>query len=239
MRSTVLVVLSGLMISTPAIAQVESVLKDYSAERRVIDFQAGQTVQVRGAPGFQIMVELSPDEQVRNVALGDSSAWQVDVSKEGSRLFLKPLRPDVRTNMTVVTSIRTYSFDLDASPDPESEIPYGISFRYPPPPPEATDLQYVDVSAAIRRTSQYQISGDRSIRPRSVSNDGRRTYIEWPKDAQIPATYAVSASGNQVLANGMMGTDDVYVVDGVPLELEFRIDREVARAKRVTGRKSR
>jgi len=37
----------------------------------------------------------------------------------------------------------------------------------------------------------------------------------------------------------MMGTDDVYVVDGAPQLLTFRIDRAVARAVRINPRRSR
>jgi hypothetical protein len=37
----------------------------------------------------------------------------------------------------------------------------------------------------------------------------------------------------------MMGTDDVYVVDGAPQKLTFRIDRSVARAARINPKKGR
>jgi hypothetical protein len=37
----------------------------------------------------------------------------------------------------------------------------------------------------------------------------------------------------------MMGTDDVYVVDGAPQLLAFRIDQSVARAQRINPRKAR
>lgn len=238
MKGNFCIVLLGLL-TTPATAQVQSVSANGDSQRQVIDYDPQQIVQLRGALGYQLMVELSPDEQVKSVALGDSDAWQVDVSKTGDRLFLKPTRADERTNMTVVTSIRTYSFDLEAIPEAIVEMPYTIAFRYPSPRPQLPDPQYVDVSAAIRRASEYRISGDRSIRPESVSDDGKHTYIVWPKNAPIPAIYRVDRSGDEVLVDGMMGTDDVYVVDSVPLELQFRIDRTVARATRIHRPKSR
>jgi hypothetical protein len=46
-------------------------------------------------------------------------------------------------------------------------------------------------------------------------------------------------SGGERLANGMMGIDDVYVIDGVPQLLTFRIDDNVARAERINPRKAR
>lgn len=206
---------------------------------QTIDFDPGQVVQLRTAPGYELMVELSPDEQVRNVAIGDSADWQVSVSKEGNRLFLKPVQAGGRTNMTVVTSIRTYNFDLDALGGPVADMPYTIVFHYPPQRAPADGLQYVDVSAVTRRLSKYRITGDREIRPQAVSDDGTHTFISWPRSAPIPAIYAVDQSGRDVLVNGMMGTDDVYVLDGVPRDLIFRMDRSVARAERIFPRSRR
>jgi hypothetical protein len=37
----------------------------------------------------------------------------------------------------------------------------------------------------------------------------------------------------------MMGADDVYVVDGAPQKLVFRIDNQIARAQRIYPRKGR
>jgi type IV secretion system protein VirB9 len=225
--------------AAPAVAQVQPVPGDGDPHLQTIDYSAGQIVQLRGSPGFQLMVELSPDEQVQSVAMGDSAAWQVSVNKEGDRLFLKPLQADVVTNMTVVTSVRVYAFDLLATGGPTGDMPYTVQFRYPAATPVAADPQYVDVSAASKRLSRYRVSGDKLLRPQSVSDDGQHTYISWAKGSPIPAVYASDRFGKEVLLNGMMGTDDVYVVDGAPQNLVFRIDQAIARAERLNPRKIR
>lgn len=235
MRS--LVVFYLLVSAGAAIAQIQPVPGPGNPHLQVVDYDAHQIVQLRGSPGYQLMVELSPDERIQSVALGDNGTWQVSINKEGDRLFLKPSTPGVSTNMTVVTSVRTYAFDLYSTSGAMPDTPYTVQFRYPLPRVQAADGQYVDVSAAARRLSQYRISGDRQLRPASVSDDGEHTFISWPKDAAIPAIYTVDRSGNEVLVNGMMGTDDVYVVDGAPHYLTFRIDRAVAHAERVYRRK--
>jgi type IV secretion system protein VirB9 len=135
--------------------------------------------------------------------------------------------------------VRVYSFDLNAIAAPSPDMPYTVQFRYPAPKPPNADSEFVDVSAAARRISKYRISGDRLLRPSSVTDDGQHTYIIWPKGVPIPAIYTVDRSGNEVLVNGMMGTDDVYVVDGAPQLLTFRIDRALARAERVYSRTGR
>jgi type IV secretion system protein VirB9 len=227
-----------LVRTTAAVAQVQPHPAGGDPRLQVVDYSEGQVVQLRGTPGYQLMVELSPDEQIRNVAIGDSASWQVSANKDGDRLFLKPSEADHPTNMTVVTSVRTYTFDLSASAG-GAEAPYVVQFRYPAAAPAQQEAGYVDVSAASRRLSHYRISGDRLLRPASVSDDGQHTYISWPRNQPIPAVYAPDRTGNEMLLNGMMGADDVYVVDGAPQQLVFRIDKNVARADRVNPRKSR
>jgi type IV secretion system protein VirB9 len=228
-----------LMFASPALSQNQPMPGDGDPHLQTVDYNAGQIVMLRGAPGYQLMIELSPDEEIQSVALGDSAAWQVSINKGGDRLFLKPAQGDVSTNMTVVTSVRVYGFDLHSQAVSTPDMPYTVQFRYPPPKPLAEDSQYVNVSATSRRLSKYRISGDRTLRPTSVTDDGQRTYISWPRGAPIPAVYAPDRFGSEMLLNGMMGTDDVYVVDGAPQRLTFRIDRSVARAERINPRKRR
>lgn len=232
-------VLLLLLFAVPAAAQIQPVPGDADPRLQSVDYEPGRVVQLRGAPGYQLMVELSPDEQVQNVAIGDSSAWQVSINRAGDRLFLKPTVADVSTNLTVVTSVRIYNFELYAVPGPSGDLPFTVQFRYPALKTQAADPQYVDVSAASRRLSRYRISGDRELRPAAVTDDGQRTYIRWPVGAPIPAIYAPDRAGKEALVNGMMGTDDIFVVDGAPQMLIFRIDRTVARAVRINPRKGR
>lgn len=221
----------------PAWAQAEASTA-MNARVQQVDYVPGQVVVLRGTPGYQLMVELSADEQVKSVAVGNSAAWQINVSKEGNRLFVKPVREATNTNMAVITSIRTYSFDLEVLPEQQPDMPYAITFRYPSSEP-AHEQPFVDVAAVRRRLSNYRITGDPQLRPASVVDDGRHTYVQWPVSAPIPAVYSVDASGQEVLVNGMMRPDDVYVVDGVPSLLTFRIDKALARAERVRSRKAR
>lgn len=229
----------ALLAAAPTIAQVQPLPSGGDPHLQQIDYDAGQIVRLSGSPGYQLMVELSPDEQVQNVAVGDSAAWQVSVNKEGDRLFLKPVQPGIATNLTVVTTVRIYNFDLTSVDFASPDMPYTVQFRYPPPKPRVADGEYVDVSAITRRLSRYRMSGDRLLWPSSVTNDGQHTYISWPRTAPIPAVYASDALGNDVLVNGMMGPDDIYVLDGAPQELTFRIDRAVAHAVRTTSKRKR
>ena len=145
-------------------------------------------VSLRGARGWQIMVEFAPDERIENVSIGDALAWQVTPNKRARILFLKPLLRDGNTNMTVVTSQRRYAFALSTGPRLE-RTPWMLHFDYPaqvmarlpepPPPPPPPRLNF-----------GYARGGDPTVLPTRVWDDGRQTYFEFSEHVAIPAIFA-------------------------------------------------
>jgi type IV secretion system protein VirB9 len=196
---------------------------------QTITYDPGQVVALRGTPGYQLTVELSPDEQVQNVAVGNSNAWQVSVNAARNLLFVKPTDGAQTTNMTAITNVRTYNFELVPMPVPSPDMPFNIRFRYAAEGARNAQGEFVDVAAAQRRASRYRITGDRLLRPDSVRTDGLYTYITWPKERDLPATYEIGGKGEELLVNGIM-RDDVLVIDRPITRLMFRRDRSHARA---------
>ncbi|MGK6321311.1 TrbG/VirB9 family P-type conjugative transfer protein [Sphingomonas sp. DT-204] len=196
------------------------------ARTRTIDFRPGQMVPVEAAIDRKVAIELSPEERVQNVAVGDSSAWQTSVHRDGNRVFVKAVRSGPPTNMTIITNFRTYSFQLSAVPKPTRATSRTIRFRYPPPPkPPST-------AGANAMRGLYTLSGARELRPSAISDDGSKTYIEWPADASLPATFVIDDHGREALANGYM-RGGLYVIDSVSQRVIFRVDRRKALADRL------
>lgn len=219
----------------PASAQVKPQPGAGDPRIQGIDYAPEQVVTLQGTPGYELTVELSPDEQVENVALGDSGAWQVTANRRGDHLFIKALQSGVSTNMTVVTTVRLYNFELVPLNGPTGDMPYTIRFRYPgTADPNGGD----DDAASAAGKGRYVLSGDKELRPSAISDDGRHTYVQWPRDRALPAVYAIGADGQEALVNGMM-RDDIFVIDSVSEKLVFRIDDHVARAERRTVREAR
>ncbi|HEX8466483.1 MAG TPA: TrbG/VirB9 family P-type conjugative transfer protein [Allosphingosinicella sp.] len=213
------------LVSAPIAAQVRPQAEAGGDPRiQSVAFAPNQVVQLEGAPGYQITLELSPDERAENIAIGDASAWQVTANKRGDLLFVKALAAGVSTNMIVITNVRTYNFDL--VPVSSSQMAYTVKFRYPPP--VAAEEELADAAAEGR----YRLGGDKALRPSEISDDGVHTYIRWPRDRALPAVYAVTDSGQEMLVNGMMREDDLFVVDSISRKLVFRIDGNVATATR-------
>lgn len=224
-----------LLLAPGAEAQIRPHPTGMNAHVQAVDFVAGQVVQLQSAPGYQLMVELAPDEHVENVALGDSAAWQVSLNHAGNRLFLKPLQAGANTNMTVVSDARMYLFDLTTLSTPEADTPYTVQFRYPAPVllarlPGSPGAP----SAEVPPVGRYKLRGDKGLLPAGIHDDGVQTYIEFAPDIPLPAIYAIDGRGRETLINGMM-RDGRMVVDSVAPVLVFRIDRRKATATRVTS----
>lgn len=196
-----------------------------------IEYRNNQVVPIRAAPGYQVTVELAPDERVTSIALGDSSAFQVTANKAGNLLFVKPVQADVTTNMTVVTDVRTYNFDLTGTAEASGDLPYAIRFSYP----SLTVVGSQGLTGGLqagKMVGNYRLAGHRSLRPYAISDDGSRTYIDWPADGPLPAVYSRDEDGRETLINGNM-RGKLFVIDSVSPHLIFRIDQHRARADRL------
>jgi type IV secretion system protein VirB9 len=220
----------ALAIAAPALAQHRPQPAGGDPRLQTVEYRSNQVVTLEVAPGYQLVLEFAADERVESVGLGDSSAWMVSPTKRGDHLFIKAVQPGVSTNMTVVTDIRTYAFDLHPLPAPSETMAYTVRFSYPTQ--SRVTVMPPGAAAAVPDT-RYRVNGDRKLRPSAISDDGIKTYIEWPADAAMPAIYAVNDQGREALVNGVV-QDRMFVIDGVARKLLFRIDGRVARAIRDT-----
>lgn len=213
--------------ATSAEAQIRPQPISGDGRMQVVDYHRNHVVEIEGAPGYQVLIALAPDEQIENVAVGDSNAWQIATSQSGNMLFVRPAVAGVATNMTVITSARFYAFDLVPALR-GMPTAYEVRFRYPSEAKRNLFGTQMDLNEQI---GQYRLSGVRSLRPRQVSDDGTKTYIDWAEDTPLPAVFIIDENGTERLANGNM-RGDFYVIDSVHERLIFRIDKKTALAKR-------
>lgn len=81
-------------------------------------------------------------------------------------------------------------------------------------------------------TGRYRLTGAAELRPTQISDDGTHTYIVWAPEQALPAVFAISATGKEEIVDGYM-RNDVFTIDRVHQQLVFRIDKQLARAKRI------
>lgn len=230
MRGGLIILLLGL--AAPAIAQIDPRPSGSDPRIQMIDYQPDQVFRIQAAQGYQVTLQLGPDERIENVAVGDSTAWQVAANNRGDLLFVKSVREGVTTNLTVATDVRIYTFELAPLHDGAPNMAYMIRFNYPAEAETPRDDEQLAAG-----TGRYRLSGARALRPAAISDDGTRTYIDWPEDRMLPAVFTIDAQGREALANGHM-RGRLYVIDSVVERLIFRIDGSIARAVRIAPRGS-
>ena len=201
---------------------------------RSVPFTPDTVVRFVAKPGYQSAIRFGPDEQIENVAVGDSAAWQVTPNKRGNQLFVKPMMPGARSNMTVFTDKRTYLFDLEA---PRAAQPiYLLAFDYPawpapgavqPPPPPPAQAPVVKAAAAepaelLPKVHFGWVSrGAKELLPARAFDDGQAVYLQWPETSPLPAILVTGADGGEGPVNYRVEAGFI-VVEGVPAQLILR-----------------
>lgn len=241
------------LTGTALIAIVPVMAQGQSSDPRLVvrAYDANRIVEVRGKTNVQATIRFGDNEKIENVAIGDSMKWQVTPNKRANLLFVKPLAARATTNMTVVTSKRTYLFDLTASPNYQNPL-YVLSFRYPKE--EAAAAVEAELAAAKAREPASQSAnalelaaandpfavldpaqlnflwstkGSAPLLPERVYDNGNATFLAWPADTPLPAILVRDDEGTEGPVNFAV-RDDVIVMSGVPDEIILRSGDDVA-----------
>lgn len=152
--------------------------------------------------GYQTSIEFALDESVQSYSVGNSYAWQI--SMVDNSMFMKPLEENVMTNMTVITNKRKYYFELVSKSMVralDEEMAYAIRFFYHDDDSAHTlsSLPIVGENAADRIVPynfNYDIAGNKELAPKSVFDDGIKTYFQYerlPKD--VPTIRCIRNKG--------------------------------------------
>ncbi|MFV0644047.1 MAG: TrbG/VirB9 family P-type conjugative transfer protein [Sphingomonadaceae bacterium] len=203
-------------------------------------YDPGQVYRIEGRPKVQATIAFEDGEHIENVAIGDSTSWQVTPNKRANLLFVKPLSATAATNMTVVTDKRTYLFDLVASG--KARPLYVLRFIYPDEPeaetasmlgeaPNAVEMAAVNDPYAVVDPAELNFdwagSGERNLLPARTYDDGTATFLAWPSGTAIPAILVTDEKGTEGPVNFTV-RGDVIVVDGVPQQIILRSGKDKA-----------
>lgn len=218
-------------------AEIKPIPMPADAKLVEFPFEPNDTFVVLTRPKSVTDIVLHPDEEVISLALGDTFQWQVKDVK--GHVFVKPLRPNISTSVTLVTSARTYQFTLQSSP--EDGVWYQrVGFTYPQllviererqavaKRTQEAEIARLDAQLASPKLSpenlnfDYSISGEASFRPKQVFDDGKFTWVRMPKTQDMPAFFMVGDDGGIELINTHLRGEYVVVqrlVDKLLLKL--------------------
>lgn len=199
---------------------------------RIVRYAPDQVVRLDATLGYVVTLFFGEDERIENVAIGDSLGWQITPNRRARVLFVKPNERAATTNMTVVTNLRSYNFDLRAVAGTRARQPvFSLRFDYPapaqavlapppapPPPPEPPR----EVNKA------YSFSGSALGLPERVFDDGVSTYFVFPAGVDYPAIFAVDPDNKEAVVN-IAQRDGFLIVDRLAGAFVLRRGDQVTR----------
>lgn len=172
-------------------ARVAPSREGYINAIQVWPYSDGALYQVYASPGRLTAINLQPGEELITVAAGDTVRWIVGDSGSGDELrtsvLIKPTRVDLKTNLVITTTRRTYLIELSST---EHAWMASVSWDYPKD--RMLALQHsacaaqaaapVDVGLTLGKLRfRYAISGSNPPwKPLRAFDDGLKVYIQLP-----------------------------------------------------------
>lgn len=222
MKKLLLASVISVIIAMPILTEAASHPRGVAADHRikVVQYDPNNIVILKARYGYQTQITFDEGETVQNVSIGDGMAWlAVPVN---NNLFIKPVAEST-TNMTVLTNLNSYNFQLDSS-NAQVAPTYKLQFNY-------SDSAYDQTGNSNAITSldpdklnyKYSFTGDKTLAPEEVFDNGQFTYFQFKRNAlnRMPAIFIVDKNRNETLVNYHM-QDDYVVVNSVAKQFTLR-----------------
>jgi type IV secretion system protein VirB9 len=190
-----------------AAARVQPSEATYTNASQIYAYAEGALYQVYAAPGQVTDIILQEGETLSGtgpVAAGDTVRWVIGDTESGSgasrrvHILVKPTRADLKTNLVINTSRRTYHVELRAT---SATYMASVAWRYPEDEERAAAAEaYAAPVVAIENLNfGYRITGHKPAwRPLRVFDDGRQTVIEFPASvaqSELPPLFVANGDG--------------------------------------------
>jgi len=198
--------------------------RSFAQARQIYTYAPGAIYELYANPNFISAILLEPGETLNDVAAGDTARWmvteaQAEAEVDGRTIVLvKPQSTNLRTNIVLVTSRRTYT--IEAVAQTGQAYSSEIAWCYPERAAPTANVSELNFS--------YRINTTRGRRPpwlpTRVFDDGRRTWIEMPPQAastDLPPLFVISGEGAEIVNYRLQG--DRYMVDRVFDVAELRL----------------
>jgi P-type conjugative transfer protein VirB9 len=180
--------------------------------------------------GFHTHIDLPKNEHIQLITLGNLADWEIE-NKE-NKIFLQTHSKNAKTNMTIITSKRTYEFELIARPhtnENDYELAYAIKFFYPEESNYLGNMNYnhdrknnvMNINDIIRGkiNTNYVFYGKSELSPIVAFNDSRFTYIKF-KDGMIPKVKLYDKDNKKLKANIFL-YNNYLIIDKILLKIKF------------------
>jgi type IV secretion system protein VirB9 len=219
---------AALGLATPTSAEIAPSSLGADARVRSVLYNPVDVIRLDTQLRVNTAIELGAAERIESVLLGDSEAFEVEVLSNRSTVSVKPLISGAETNMTIYTGRRSITMALSEG---QARNPtYRLVLRYPE---SGTGRTTRSAPTSGFRDIGYAWSGDESLRPVHIWNDGQATWFAFAPGLR-PSIFGVDATGREVTLNsGTRGS--IVRISGIRTAYSIRIGIQVLCIERVEG----
>lgn len=208
-------------VSAVSVAGAPARASDPGSDNRLrsVVYSVDQVYRLRGYAGYQIDLEFEPGESFIGLGAGDVEA--LAFVAQDNHLFVKPKAVNVHTNLTVLTTRRSYHFDYSADatpPDPgHRDVVYVLRFVYvkvAAPEADATispDSALAQAPAARTHNTDYWYCGRAALQPTAAWDDGVHTHLQFGGRGELPALFVRNDDGSESLLNFSVDHSEIVV----------------------------
>lgn len=208
-----------LICSASASANTRSPASVSDDRIQTVVYDANQVVKIYTMAGNPTLIQFEDGETVLDplkgmIGVGDAKAWSV--GPRGSNVMLKPTAQKPDTKLLIVTTRRTYAFEIISIPKKSGIDPTLIvRFDYPDTRAKAAEaaakkqsvinerIQKIATSpnGTSSKNKNYFERGDEVLAPSEVYDDGRFTFMVFNTSRELPVVYKVLPDGQEALTN--------------------------------------
>jgi type IV secretion system protein VirB9 len=225
------------LVASMMLASLASAAQPITTDSRIktLVFNPNEVFTITTHYGYQSNIEFGPKEVIDTISVGDRIGWQI--TPAGRRLFIRAQEENAHTNMTVITNLRAYQFDLRSSAADavfgSEELTYVVRFFYPedaaagltppaPPAPVAAVPPPMPTGSIVSSAPtpspifnyRYTYSGPSAVAPVKIFDDGKSTFFKFNGEV-APKISVITAKGETLDVATRRTSDGLIAVNVV------------------------
>jgi type IV secretion system protein VirB9 len=213
-------------------------------------FVKGALYQLYAAVNQVSDIALEPGEKLVSVSAGDTVRWVVGDTTSGAsggeqvHILVKPIAPDLQTNLVINTDRRTYHLEMRSTDETYMAsvswiYPYSDLLALQKRNRAATQTAKLTIDQGLQLDKlkfRYTIKGDAPWKPVRAFDDGKKVYLQFPsglRQGDAPPLFIVGSNGKPALVNYRV-KDNYYIVDRLFAAAELRFGTHPQQVVRIT-----
>lgn len=203
------------------------------ARVRNVAYDPSNVVVINGFFGFQTYILFSEGEEITDIAAGDTEGWNIGVTVKKNGFFIKPRQDSPQTNITVLTNLRHYNFDMRMGG--KSKF-YMVRFTYPQEEAkknqEAIEKAMMNALLDKRESGRalnydYWYDGSERLKPVACWDNGTFTFFKFAPGRDFPAIYIVNPDDESEAVVNKHTDGNIVVVHKTAKQFVLRIGNSV------------